>query len=296
MTNRWQDILSMPLYLLAKLPMSVLYAIAQFLYIVVYYVVRYRRRVVRDNLLHSFPDKSDAERKKMEQDFYHHFANYMVETVKILQISDEEMRRRMEFVDAHVVDNYTKQGRSVMLLLGHYGNWEWIPSLTMWCEISADVFPGQIYRPLRNAWFDRFFLRLRSRFGTACIAKQDTLRALLNYKREGKISLVGFMADQTPSGNSIHYWTEFLGRETAVLTGFEKIAKKLDMAIVYVDVELVRRGYYKATFRLLEDDPASCPDYDITNRYIAAMQQTILRAPHAWLWTHKRWKYSPPQS
>ena len=296
MNRRLHDILYFPFYailrVLALLPLAVLYVIADGLYIIIYYIVRYRRKVVRQNLARVFQDKSEDERRRLECDFYHHFANYIVETVKLLHISDEEMRRRMEFVDAHVVDRFTTQGRPVMLLLGHYGNWEWIPSLTMWCKQPDHLRPGQIYRPLRNAWFDRLFLHLRERFGTTCIAKNDTLRALLRHKREGGVSLTGFMADQTPSGNSIHHWTTFMGLNTAVLTGFETIAKKLDMAVVYVDVELVCRGYYRATFRLLEENPTACPDYDITNRYVAAMEQTIRRAPHAWLWTHKRWKHS----
>lgn len=300
MNRRFQDILYAPLFalfwVLAWMPLSVLYAIAHFLYFIVYYVIRYRRKVVHDNLARVFHDKSQTERDKMERDFYHHFVNYVVETIKLLHISDEEMRQRMEFVDAHVVDCYTTQGRSVMLLLGHYGNWEWIPSLTMWCQQPENIHLGQIYRPLRNEWFDRLFLQLRGRFGTTCIAKNNSLRTLLQYKRMGDVSLTGFMADQTPTGNSIHHWTTFMGQPTPVLTGFETIAKKLDMAVVYVDVELVRRGYYRATFRLLEDNPAACPEYDITNRYVAAMERTIRRAPHAWLWTHKRWKHLPSQS
>lgn len=283
------------LRLLALLPLPILYILSDVLYIIVYRVVKYRRRVVRDNLLKVYPDMSEAERSAIERNFYKHFADYMVETIKLLHISDQEMRRRMEFVGADVVDCYTTQGRSVILLLGHYGNWEWIPSLTMWCAQPQGIQLGQIYRPLRDKWFDQFFLRLRSRFGTQSIAKDDTFRNLLKCKRAGRVSLTGFIADQTPSPRNIHHWCNFMGRPTPVLTGFETIAKKLDMAVVYVDVELVRRGYYRATFRLLEDNPASCPDYDITDRYMAAMEQTINRAPHAWLWTHKRWKWARKQ-
>lgn len=297
MNRRLQDILYSPLYvilhILSWLPLPVLYIIANILYVIIYYVVRYRRKVVRKNLSKVFHDKSDKERLRIERDFYHHFANFMVETVKLLHISDAEMMRRMEFVDAHVVDRFTTQGRPVMLLLGHYGNWEWIPSLTLWCKQTDNIKPGQIYRPLRNTWFDRLFLRLRGRFGTVCIAKNDTLRAMLRFKRNGEVPLIGFISDQTPTGNNIHHWTSFMGLNTPVITGFESIAKKLDMAIVYIDVELLHRGYYRATFRLLEENPTACPDYDITNRYVAAMEQTIARAPHAWLWTHKRWKHSP---
>lgn len=279
------------LFLLALLPLPILYIVSDILYLIVHYVIKYRRRVVRENLLKVYPDMSNEERNVIERNFYKHFTDYIVETIKLIHISDKEMRRRMEFVNADVVDRYTTQGRSVMLLLGHYGNWEWIPSLTMWCAQPEGIQLGQIYRPLRDEWFDRFFIRLRSRFGSLCIAKNDTFRNLLKCKREGRVSLTGFIADQTPSPRNIHHRTDFMGRKTPVLTGFETIAKKLDMAVVYIDVELVKRGYYRATFRLLEDNPTSCPDYEITDRYIAAMEQTIKRAPHAWLWTHKRWKW-----
>lgn len=284
-------LLNMILHLLAWLPLGVLYVISDVLYLIVYYVVRYRRRVVRDNLLKAYPNMSKEQRGEIEHKFYKHFADYIVETIKLLHISDAEMRRRMEFVDADVVDRHTTQGRSVLLLLGHFGNWEWIPSLTLWCALPQGIQPGQIYRPLKNQWFDAFFIRLRSRFGTQCIAKNHTLRNLLQCNREGRVSLTGFIADQTPSQSNIHHWTQFMGRRTPVLTGFETIAKKLDMAVVYIDVEVVKRGYYRATFRLLEDNPTSCPDFDITDRYNAAMEQTINRTPYAWLWTHKRWKW-----
>lgn len=292
-----QDILYAPLWLimhlLAFLPLRVLYLVSYLLYIIIYRVVGYRRKVVRDNLTQCFPDKSVDELRKIERKFYRFFSDYIVETLKVLHISDTEMKQRMEFVDAEVVDRFTTQGRSVMLLLGHYGNWEWIPSLTMWCACPDNIQLGQVYRTLRNEWFDRFFLRLRSRFGTRGISKEVVLRTFLQYRRDGLVSLTGFMADQTPSINNIHHWTQFLGRPTAALSGFEAIAKRLDMAVVYVDVELVKRGHYRATFRLLEDNPTACPDYDITDRYMQAMEQTIRRAPHAWLWSHKRWKHTP---
>lgn len=288
-------LLRMVLYLLALLPLQVLYIISDVLYLIIYYVIRYRRRVVQDNLQKAYPDMSQKERSEIEHKFYKHFADYIVETIKLLHISDQEMRRRMEFVDADVVDRYTTQGRSVILLLGHYGNWEWIPSLTLWCAQPQGIQLGQIYRPLKNKWFDEFFIGLRSRFGTQCIAKNNTLRNLLQCRRDGRVSLTGFIADQTPSPQNIHHWIDFLGCTTPVLTGFETIAKKLDMAVVYIDVEVVKRGYYRATFRLLEDNPTSCPDFDITDRYTIAMEQTINRAPYAWLWTHKRWKWARPR-
>ncbi len=297
MSKTLRNILYSPIYLLlhllALLPLPVLYVISDLIYFIVYRVVGYRRKVVRENLAGTFTQKSEAERRKIEKDFYRHFADYMVETIKLLHISDKEMRRRMEFVNAEILEKYAAEGRSVMLMLGHYGNWEWVPSVTLWCNEIADLQLGQLYRPLRNKWFDNFFLQLRSRFGTHSIPKAEAFRTLVTYRRNNRSAIVGVIADQTPSRRNIHYRTHFLRPQTAVLTGFEKIARKLDMVLVYVDVEVVKRGYYRAELQLLEDNPAGCPDNDITERYIRAMERTILRAPHAWLWTHKRWKHAP---
>ena len=162
---------------------------------------------------------------------------------------------------------------------------------------KRDYFLSQVYRPLKNKWFDNFFLHLRSRYGTTNIAKQDTLRPMLHYKASGRSALTGFMADQTPSPANIHYRTSFLGREgTAVLTGVEKIARKTGFAVVYLDVECTKRGYYTATYRLISDTPQQTKEFEITEKYTREMEKTILRAPQYWLWTHNRWKHNLPQT
>lgn len=289
-----QNIVYSPLYLWFKLhallPLRVLYLLADLLYVPLYYVIRYRRKLVFENMRNSFPDKSKKELRRLEKQFYHHFCDYIVETIKLLHISEREMRRRMVFEQAEIVDRLLAQNRSIILLLGHFGNWEWITSIPLWFH-HPDTFLKQIYRPLDNKWFDRLFLKLRSRFGTSCIAKKDTLRTMLEMKRSGRPSVTGFISDQTPSPTNIHHWTRFLSQDTPVLTGFEKIARKGDFAVLYVDVEIVRRGYYKATIREITLTPNELPEFEITDRYTTLMEKTILRNPWAWLWTHKRWKY-----
>ncbi len=283
-----------PLYLWFKLhamlPLWVLYRLAYLLYFPLYYIIKYRRKLVYTNLRNSFPEKSEKEIAQLARKFYRHFCDYIVETIKVLHITDEEMRRRMVFENIEIIDQAFAEGRSIIFLLGHYGNWEWIPSITLWTTDKSVLF-GQIYRPLKNEWFDRFFLHLRSRFGSHGIAKQDTLRAMLQMKRSGKTSITGFMADQTPSPANIHHWAQFLSQDTPVLTGFEKIACKTGFTVLYADVEVVKRGYYKATIREITRDPASLNEFEITDQYTALMEQSIRRAPWAWLWTHKRWKY-----
>ena len=280
------------LKLISYIPFRVLYVLSDGFFYLLYYFIRYRRKIVRKNLTESFPDKNSDEIKQIEKRFYHFFMDMILECCKLASISQENIMKHVKFKNIEIASSMLKQGKSVAVYIGHYGNWEWIPSLTMWCDNSRFA-GGQIYRPLRNRCFDRLFLHLRTRFGTECIAKKDTLRVLLQHKRSGKPFVTGFMADQTPSPSNIHHWTMFMGMPTPVLTGYETLARKLDAVVVYIDVEILSRGYYKAVFKLMEEHPANNTDgFPVADRYMAAMEHTISRSPHAWLWTHKRWKHS----
>lgn len=300
MNMKLRKLLYVPLYIYLKLhallPLKVLYILADILFFPLYYIVRYRRKLIRKNLSASFPEKKQKEIILLEKKFYRHFCDYIVETIKLMHISDVEMKRRMVFKNVDMVQNLLDKGQSCIMLLGHYGNWEWVPSVTLWLS-KHDYFLAQIYRPLKNKWFDDFFLQLRSRFGTRSIAKQDTLRTILSFRTSGKSSLTGFIADQTPSPANIHFRTTFLGREgTAILTGAEKIARKTGFAVVYLDVECPQRGYYTATYKLITDTPQNTEEFEITAKYAKEMEKTILRAPQYWLWTHNRWKHNLPES
>lgn len=277
------------MYLHALLPFSLLYILSDLLYFFVYKIVRYRLRVVRSNLSASFPELDKKELLNLEKRFYHHFCDYFVETIKLLHISDEEMQKRMFFEDLDIVKNAMKDGRSVIMYLGHYCNWEWIPSITMYFKNTDYIF-GQIYKPLQNKAIDKLFLKIRSRFGSLGIPKNDTLRTIVRLKKEGKQTLIGFMADQTPAPQSIHYWTEFLNHDTPVFTGVERIAKQTDFLVIYLDIQKIKRGVYKATVKLVNENPKEEPENKITETYIRMMEKTILRNPAYWLWTHKRWK------
>lgn len=276
------------LYLHALLPFKVLYILSDILYFWAYKVIRYRVKVVRENLKVSFPEKSEKERKKIERQFYHHFTDYFVETIKLLHISDKEIQERMEFKNVELVKDLMKDGNSSIMYLGHYGNWEWVTSINL---LFDDCLLGQIYRPLKNKIFDDIFLKIRSRFDSVSIAKNNTLRTIVNYKKQGQKILIGFMSDQTPAWNNIHYWTKFLNHDTAVFTGVERIAKQTGFSVTYLDITKVGRGKYTAVVKLITDNPKDEPEFAITEKYIREMETTILRNPAYWLWTHKRWKY-----
>lgn len=277
------------LYLHALLPMRVLYILADILYVPLYYVIRYRLKVVRNNLKNSFPDKSKKELREIEKEFYHHFCDYFVETIKLLHISESEIRDRISFTNMDIVKDVMKDNKSCIMFLGHYGNWEWVPSITL--EFTDGTLLGQIYRPLKNKAFDELFLKIRSRFGSVSIAKNNTLRSILEFKKENKKVLIGFMSDQTPSLANIHYWTNFLNQDTPVYTGVERIAKKTGFSVTYLDVIKTGRGRYTCDVKLITADPKNEPEFAITEKYIREMEKTILRHPSYWLWTHKRWKH-----
>lgn len=276
-------------YLHALLPFRLLYVLSDILYVIVYKIGRYRLKVVRQNLATSFPQKTKEELYLLEKRFYHHFCDYFVETIKLLNISDEEMQQRMVFENVDLVKDLTKDGNSSIMFLGHYGNWEWVTSLNMQFK-NTSILLGQIYRPLKNKAADELFLNIRKRFGSIGITKNDTLRTIIKFRKQKVQTLIGFMADQTPSVNNIYYWTDFLNHDTPVFTGVERIAKQTGFSVVYLDVQKVKRGYYKGVVMLITETPTTDKEFDITEKYIREMEKTILRDPAYWLWTHKRWK------
>ncbi|SHF69813.1 lysophospholipid acyltransferase family protein [Dysgonomonas macrotermitis] len=277
------------LYIHALLPFRILYILSDILYVPVYYIIRYRLKVVRRNLKASFPEKNDKELKKIEQDFYHHLCDYFVETIKLLHVTNDEIQSRITFNNIDLVEKLMENGRSSIMFLGHYGNWEWVPSINL--LFAEDTLLGQIYRPLKNKAFDDLFLKIRSRFGSVSIAKNNTLRAILEYKKENRKILIGFMSDQTPSYSNIHYWTEFLNQDTPVYTGVERIAKKTGFSVTYLDITKTGRGKYNCEVKLITAEPDKEPEFAITEKYIREMEKTILRQPAYWLWSHKRWKH-----
>ena len=274
-------------YLLSLLPMWVHYIFSDGLYFLLYKVAGYRRKVVRKNLCSSFPEKSEDEIKQIEHRFYHFFCDLIVESVKLMTIRRENMKRRMDLKGTEVIAELVEKGQSCVIYTGHYCNWEWITPLPLWLTPKAKM--GLIYHPVENPEFDRLFRYMRGRFGTVCIPMQDTLRTLIGYNREHQPMVVGFVSDQKPHWVNIHHWVDFLHHDTPVVTGTERIVKKLNYAAVYLDVKRVRRGYYEGEFRLLTSTPKEMPDYALTDAYFTCLEQTIRREPAFWLWSHDRW-------
>ena len=277
-------------YVCSLQPFRVLYALSDALFYPLYYVVRYRRRVVRRNLVESFPEKTEEEIVHIEKQFYSFFCDYIVETLKQLSLSEKEMRRRMTFsgTDDLIRDMERDDKHYTFIYLGHYCNWEWIASMPYW--FPKDTVCGQIYHPLYNKAFDRLFLEMRSRYGAQCIPMKETLRKILEMRRRSNHVVVGFISDQAPKWNSIHHFTPFLHHDTPVFIGTEKLGRKLDAVIYFADVTRPRRGYYHCHLYRMVDNVEAVPEYQVTDVYMQHLEQMIRRAPQYWLWSHNRWK------
>ncbi len=268
-------------------PLRVLYVLSDLIYPLVYYVVGYRREVVRKNLTNSFPEKTEQEIKEIEKNFYRHFCDYVMETVKLMHISDEEMRRRMRFTNPEYIEQLRSDGRPIFLYLGHQANWEYIISITMWT--SPEFTAGQIYHPLTNKVMDKLIYRLRSRFNTVGIPQKQALRTIITMVRDGKHPLLGFIADQRPPRRPEPEWMTFLNQDTPIITGGEAMGRKLNAHFIYGCMKCVRRGYYELTFQPIA--PAEGEEFGYSKQYMRMLEQDIKAQPHLYLWTHKRWKW-----
>jgi KDO2-lipid IV(A) lauroyltransferase len=277
-------------YLISLLPLCVLYFISDLLFYPLYYLIKYRRRVVRDNLTQSFPEKDEAEIVRIEKQFYHFFCDYVVETIKLLSIPRKELTKRMTMGGTEEIARKLKEENKTFcfIYLGHYCNWEWMASLQNW--VPDDILCAQIYHPLYNKAFNQLFLHLRNQFGGESIGMKETLRRIIELKREKQKTIIGFISDQAPKWNSIHHWTNFLNRETPVFIGTERIGKQVDALIYYADIKRIKRGYYHCEFKQLVSNVQELPDYEVTDIYTRQLEQMIKEVPQYWLWTHKRWK------
>lgn len=277
-------------YTLSLLPFRILYGMADIGYVLLYYIIRYRRGVVRKNLVTAFPEKSIDDIKAIERKFYHWFSDYFLEAIKLLSISDKELRRRFTIINSEEVEQCFQEGQDVAAILGHYCNWEWLSCVGMNLPPEREI--GLIYHPLRNKTFDYLFRKLRSHEQNGhVIPKKDILRYVVTKKREDVRNICGYISDQGPKWTNIHLWLPFLNHEyTPVFTGGERIMRKMNNAVFYVEMSRPKRGYYTATYKLITRDPNTLPADDITRRFFCLLEGTIRQEPAFYLWSHNRWK------
>lgn len=247
----------------------------------------YRKGVITQNLQRSFPHKSAKEIKEISHRFYRHLAQYFVEVLKMFLLNTAFIQKRMKLQNQELIQRYYQEGKDVILVLGHYGNWEW--GLLATSLMSEHEMVG-IYKPLSAAFWDAQLKRIRSQFGATLVSKQESIRYLL--KKGNKPRLIGVIGDQTPTKNEIDYWTSFLNQDTPVFSGTEKLAKKLNCPVVFVHIDKIKNGYYEMSFELITENPQAHPEGEITNLHTQKLEEKIIARPELWLWSHRRWKHS----
>jgi len=277
-------------WVVTLLPLPVLYVFSDFLYLVLYYFIGYRRRVVAENLRNSFPEKNDKELKAIEKKFYRHLADVMIEILKLTHMSKEESLKRMKITNLELIERLYAEGRDIVAVIGHYNNWEWLKSLIFHTKYQT----VSIYKPLQSKLFDKFLLGLRSREGMILTPMSLIVREIIEARKANRRSIYSFITDQTPPRGDIKYWTNFLNQDTPVYLGVEKIAAKYDMAVVFFNVQKIKRGYYHYNPELLFEHTTGLPEHVITESHVRKLEEIIRKNPEFWIWSHRRWKHKKP--
>lgn len=275
------------LWLVSILPFKLLYAVSDGLYFLLYYIVGYRKKVVKANLNLVFPDKSEQEITVITKTFYHHLCDMVVEAIKSLSISESEMKKRFTFANIEEIHTIENTNRSIVLMCAHYGSWEWIFILQTYVKSKGYA----VYKRLENKYFDRLVKRIRAKYNSYLITTKETIPVLIKAKHDGQMTINGFVSDQSPRLDKAFHWNEFMNIKVPVHTGAEMLAKKLDMAVVFFRVKKIKRGYYETTFETITTSPRDYKDYEITDLFLKLVEQQIYAAPEYYLWTHKRWKH-----
>jgi KDO2-lipid IV(A) lauroyltransferase len=275
--------------LFSRLPMWALYAFAGLLYFLAYYVARHRRHVIREQLAKVFPALSEAERDAIHRRFLKNFCDVMVEVLKSVSMSPEQMSSHIRILNLEAARNYLDAGQSVMIVTSHLCNWEWLlQGVTLQLGYPVDA----AYKPLHDAWAERLMRNVRSRFGARLIPAKELLADFL--KRRGIVRAVAINADQAPVSTDKRYWTQFLGQDTAFYVGAEQIARATRLPMLYLVMRRVRRGYYEVELKPLWDGRETLAANAITERYARACERDVLAHPADWLWSYRRWRFKKP--
>lgn len=275
------------LWFISILPFRIFYWFSDCVYFLVYYILGYRKKTVRENLALTLPHLNNEERKIIEKKFYQHMCDMFLEMVKTMSISPEEMEKRFTVTNIEVMRDYELKGKSIVLFASHYASWEWLLSLTKKLNFKTIG----VYKKLANPYFDKLIRKIRSKYGTELVTTKETIPHMAQSQRDGILTLYGLASDQSPKMDRIFHWNTFMGIEVPVHTGAEMLAKKYDLNVMFIKVKKIKRGYYEATLVPICDNPNEYENFDITEIYLREVEKQILEAPEYYLWTHKRWKH-----
>lgn len=274
-------------YFFAVLPNFILFGIADIIYFITYYIIAYRKSVVFRNLKNSFPEKSDTELKQIAKKFYRQLGDTMIENIALFSMSKKRVLQKVEFENTDILQKLYKNNKNIVGVSAHLYNWELMLAI-------PKVIPHQvlgIYKPLNNAFYDKQINKMRSKFGATPVSMEESYKVIIKYHKEKKLNFIGLIADQRPQKARISYWTSLLNQEAPFYNGPEKIAKKINAAVVFLYIKRIKRGRYTIKFKLLVDDVSKCKEHEITEKYVQILEKTIRENPAYWLWSHKRWKH-----
>ena len=275
------------LFLISKLPFRLLYILSDIIFFLIYYIIGYRRKVVRENIGLALPHLSNHEKKAIERNFYRHMCDMFLEMIKTISITDKQIEERFVIKNLETYLALEKQNKSIALMCSHYASYEWVVSINKFINFKGYA----IYKEINNPYFDDLVKKIRSRFKANLIDIFRVKPTIEENYRNGVLGLYGFAADQSPMNKPKYYVTKFMNIEVPVYTGAEALSKRFDMNVVFLKVKKVSRGFYEAELELLSDNVAQVPDFEITELFLRKVEQQILEAPQFYLWTHKRWKH-----
>jgi KDO2-lipid IV(A) lauroyltransferase len=279
------------LWLLTLPPLKVLYLLSNALFVINYHIIKYRKNVVITNLKNAFPEKSDEEIETIAKGFYRHLSDFLIESIKSIHLNGRQLDKRMRYKNLELFHDLYREGKDVALISGHYGNWEWLLNLPQ----HIYHYPMTIYRPLKNNFSNQLISGLRSKGGMILVPMKKIIREAITKINEGHKIMVWYLGDQRPPKNS-KFWTTFLNQETSFYQGAEKMAVKFNQAVVFMNIQKVKRGYYEANFHLLFKDGKNTSEFEITRKQAEFLEDIIIKRPEYWLWSHKRWKHKRPQN
>lgn len=288
MMNLLVYILVYPLiWLISILPFRILYAISDGFYLLVYYVIGYRKKVVFNNLILVFPEKSEDEIMEIRKKFYHHFVDVFIEMIKFFTVSKEEVFKRYKFTNLELFEELYKDGKSVILTGAHYANWEWAMSLDSFVKYKGYA----AFTKVKNPYFNEKIIKSRAKFGSNLIQTSKLISEIKHNHKNNIQAMYGLLSDQSPQLSKTFYWRKFLGVKAPMHTGAEMLAKRFKMNLVYIETRKIKRGYYESTFSLITNEAEKYPDYALTDIFIEKVEKQIRTHPEYYFWTHKRFKH-----
>ena len=274
------------LWLISKLPFTLFYLLSDIIYVFVYRIFGYRKRVVRSNLALVFPKKSKVELQRIEKNFYKHMCDMFLEMIKTMNLSKQEVKKRYQVTNLEVLQDIAKD-QSVLVVCSHYANWEWNVSINNYVDAKGYA----VYQKIANAYFDRWIKKTRARWNTTLITQTETVKTVVSNARSNTKAIYGIVSDQSPMVSKAKYWANFMDIKVPIFIGAETMARKLDLAVVFLKVTKVKRGYYSAEFIPITTNGKQTAPNEITDTFLRLTETQIKEKPEHYFWTHRRWKH-----